>query len=72
LKGGGLQRGGHWASVLDEPEVKLGVVAGPVAQRPGQAEDEVVPRLVCEEKPRGLVEEVHWIREPPDFHRAMV
>ena len=45
------------APVLDEPQLVLGVEAGFVAQRPGEAEDQVVPRLVREQR-RGALEEL--------------
>jgi hypothetical protein len=57
----------HRAPVLDEPELVLGVERRIVAQGAGDAEDQVVPRLVGEERP-GALQEVARVPCLDDVH----
>ena len=73
--GRGAQCGAdHRIVVFDEPELVLGIELRPVAQRPCEPEDEVVPRLVGEQqRPRppeprrrvGSLDDLHGMNLTP-------
>ena len=67
----GAQRCAEHASlVLDQPEGGVGVDGRVVAQRAGEAEDQIVPRLVCEQQRSGAAEELGGLRELDNLHCA--
>src|SRR5205807_2682145 len=65
------QRGGrNLAAVPDDPEAPERVDLGSPADRAGDAEDEVVPRLVSEQERLGLLEEGRCMGEPHSLHAS--
>ena len=62
-------RADHRTVVLDEPELVLGIELRPVAQRPCEPEDEVVPRLVGKQQRPCPFEPRRRVRSLDDLHR---
>ena len=59
------------ARVLDEPQLVLGIEAGLVTERPGEAEDQIVARLVGEQLRRPL-EELRDVGRLDNLHPAIL
>ena len=66
---GAQRRADHRAVVLDEPELVSGIELRPVAQRPCEPEDEVVPRLVGEQQRPRPPEPRRRVGSLDDLHR---
>jgi hypothetical protein len=67
-RGRAQRRADDCAAMLDEPELVLAIERRLVAQRPGEPEDQVVPRLVGEQQRPGSPEPVRRVRSLDDLH----